>query len=97
MWVHRSGELYKDRPIVVYEYQKGRDHKIPLEFYKDYKGILVTDGLQQYHLVDKLLPDVINANCWAHVRRDLTEAVKAADKKIRILSGSRWRIRHCKK
>lgn len=81
MWVHRSGELYKDRPIVVYEYQKGRDHKIPLEFYKDYKGILVTDGLQQYHLVDKLLPDVINANCWAHVRRDLTEAVKAADKK----------------
>lgn len=96
MWVHRSGELYKDRPIVVYEYQKGRDHKIPLEFYKDYKGILVTDGLQQYHLVDKLLPDVINANCWAHARRDLTEAVKAADKKIRILSGSRWRIRHCK-
>ena len=81
MWVHRSGELYKDRPIVVYEYQKGRDHKIPLEFYKEYKGILVTDGLQQYHLVDKLLPDVINANCWAHVRRDLTEAVKAADKK----------------
>lgn len=62
MWVHRSGELYKDRPIVVYEYQKGRDHKIPLEFYKDYKGILVTDGLQQYHLVDKLLPDVINSN-----------------------------------
>lgn len=81
MWVHRSGELYKDRPIVVYEYQKGRDHKIPLEFYKDYKGILVTDGLQQYHLVDKLLPDVINVNCWAHARRDLTEAVKAADKK----------------
>lgn len=81
MWVHRSGELYKDRPIVVYEYQKGRDHKIPLEFYKDYKGILVTDGLQQYHLVDKLLPNVTNANCWAHARRDLTDAVKAADQK----------------
>lgn len=81
MWVHRSGELYGDRPIVVYEYHKGRDHKIPLEFYKDYKGILVTDGLQQYHLVDKLLPDVTNANCWAHARRDLTDAVKAADKK----------------
>lgn len=25
MWVHRSGELYKERPIVIYEYQKGRD------------------------------------------------------------------------
>ena len=25
MWVHRSGEFYTRRPIVVYEYQKGRD------------------------------------------------------------------------
>ena len=82
MWVHRSGELYKERPIVVYEYHKGRDHKIPLEFYKDYKGVLVTDGLQQYHLIDKLLPDVTNANCWAHARRDFSDAVKAADKKL---------------
>lgn len=81
MWVHRSGELYKDRPIVIYEYHKGRDHKIPLAFYKDYKGVLVTDGLQQYHLIDKLLPDVTNANCWAHARRGFSDAVKAADKK----------------
>ena len=80
MWVHRSGELYPDRPIVIYEYQKGRDHHIPLEFYKDYKGVLVTDGLSQYHLVDKKLPDVVNANCWAHARRDFADAIKAADK-----------------
>ena len=81
MWVHRSGEFYKERPIVIYEYQKGRDHQKPLEFYRDYKGILVTDGLQQYHLVDKKLPDVTNANCWAHARRDFADAVKAMDKK----------------
>ena len=43
---------------MIYEYQKDRDHQKPLEFYRDYKGILVTDGLQQYHLVDKKLPDV---------------------------------------
>lgn len=30
MWVHRSGELYKDKPIVLYEYQKGRNHELPL-------------------------------------------------------------------
>lgn len=58
MWVHRSGEFYTRRPIVIYEYQKGRDHQKPLDFYKDYKGILVTDSLQQYHLVDKKLADV---------------------------------------
>lgn len=81
MWVHRSGEFYKGRPIVIYEYQKGRDHRKPLDFYQDYKGILVTDGLQQYHLVEKKLPDVINANCWAHARRNFADAVKAMDKK----------------
>ena len=80
MWVHRSGELYKERPIVIYEYQKGRNHHIPLEFYKNYKGVLVTDGLSQYHLVEQKLPDVINANCWVHARRDYADAIKAADK-----------------
>lgn len=54
---------------MIYEYQKDRDHQKPLEFYRDYKGILVTDGLQQYHLVDKKLPDVTNANCWAQFGR----------------------------
>lgn len=73
--------FYTRRPIVIYEYQKGRDHQKPLDFYKDYKGILVTDSPQQYHLVDKKLPDVTNANCWAHARRDFADAVKAADKK----------------
>lgn len=81
MWVHRSGELYKSRPIVVYEYHKGRDHSIPLTFYKDYKGVLVTDGLKQYHLLEDKLPDIKNANCWAHARRDFSDAVKAMEKK----------------
>ena len=81
MWVHRSGELFTKKPIVIYEYQKSRDHNIVLEFYRDYRGVLVTDGLAQYHLVEKKLPNVINANCWAHARRIFSDAVKAADKK----------------
>lgn len=64
MWVHRSGEFYRERPIVLFEYQPGRDHRIPLEFYKDFHGILVTDGLSQYHLAEKKLDGVTNANCW---------------------------------
>lgn len=81
MWVHRSGELYKECPIVIYEYHKGRDHSIPLAFYKDYKGVLVTDGLKQYHLLEDKLPAITNANCWAHARRDFSDAVKAMEKK----------------
>lgn len=80
MWVHRSGEFYTERPIVIYEYQKGRNHELPLSFYQDYEGVLVTDGLSQYHLVEKKLPGLTNANCWAHARRDYADAIKIADK-----------------
>lgn len=80
MWVHRSGEFFKEKPIVIYEYQKGRNHELPLAFYQDYKGILVTDSLEQYHLIEKKLPGLTNANCWAHARRDYADAIKAADK-----------------
>ena len=77
MWVHRSGEYYKDRPIVLYEYQKTRHHKHPEEFYRDFKGILVTDGLAQYHLLEDHLEGLTNANCRAHARRDFSDAIKA--------------------
>ena len=77
MWVHRSGELCKDKAIVLYEFQKTRHHTHPLEFYGDYKGVLVTDGLQQYHLVEQKVTGLTNANCWAHARRDLSDACKA--------------------
>ena len=49
--MHRSGELYTEQPIVLYEYQKTRHSDHPKEFYKNYNGILVTDGLEQYHKI----------------------------------------------
>lgn len=80
MWLHRSGEFFRDRQIVLYEYQKTRHHDHPLDFYRDYTGILVTDGLQQYHLVEQKAEGVTNANCWAHARRDFADACKAIGK-----------------
>ncbi len=79
MWVHRSSEFCKDRPIVIYEYQKGRDHELPLSFYQDYRGVLVTDGLQQYQLVEK------NWRGWSMptvgpMRDAIADAVKVAEK-----------------
>lgn len=81
MWVHRSGEFYRDRQIVLFEYQKTRHHEHPENYYRDYKGVLVTDGLQQYHLIEKNLEGVTSANCWAHARRDFSDALKAIGKK----------------
>ena len=34
----------------------------------------------QYHLIEKKLRGLINANCWAHARRDYADAIKTADK-----------------
>ena len=66
--------------MIVYEYQKTRHSDHPKEYYKDFKGILMTDGLEQYHKLAREVEGVINANCWAHARRDFSDAVKAIGK-----------------
>lgn len=80
MWVHRTGEFNRDGQIVLYEYQKTRHHDYPEEFYKDYNGILVTDALQQYHMLEKSNPNITSANCWVHGRRMMVDATKAMKK-----------------
>ena len=80
MWVYRSSELCRGKPIILYEYQKTKYHGHVKEFLKGYHGTLVSDGASQYHLVEKEVPGIINANCWAHARRDFAEACKAMGK-----------------
>ncbi len=41
----------------------------------------MTDELAQYHLFDKKLGGITNANCWAHARRDFSDAIKNASNK----------------
>ena len=53
MWVYRSGFMYPERQIVLYEYQKTRNASHPRNFLKDYTGICVTDGYQVYHTLEK--------------------------------------------
>lgn len=52
MWVYRTGRMYTERQIVLYEYQKTRNTSHPREFLKDFKGICVTDGYQVYHTIE---------------------------------------------
>ena len=52
MWVYRSGHLYKDKQIVLYEYQLTRNTSHPREFLRGYNGICVTDGYQVYHTLE---------------------------------------------
>jgi len=80
MWVHITGELSPGPKIVVYEYQKTRHSDHPKEYYKEFQGILMTDGLEQYHKIARELKGLTNANCWTHARRDYVDAIKAIGK-----------------
>ena len=80
MWVYRTGRMYTDRQIVLYEYQKTRNASHPREFLKDFSGICVTDGYQVYHTVENEREDLKIAGCWSHARRRFDEAVKALPK-----------------
>ena len=80
MWVYRSGHLYQDRQIVLYEYQQTRNASHPREFLKGYDGICVTDGYQVYHTLEKELEELTIAGCWMHCRRRFDEALKLIPK-----------------
>ena len=80
MWVHLTGELSPVPKIIIYEYQKTRHSDHPKEYYKDFAGFLMTDGLEQYHKLERDLEGVTNANCMAHARRHFANAIKALGK-----------------
>ena len=80
MWVYRTGRMYTECQIVLYEYQKTRNASHPREFLKDFSGVCVTDGYQVYHTIESEREDLRIAGCWSHARRRFDEAVKALPK-----------------
>ena len=78
MWVYRSGHMYPDKQIILYEYQKTRKASHPREFLKDYSGVCVCDGYQVYHTVEKEIEELTIAGCWVHAGRRFDEAQKVA-------------------
>lgn len=83
MWVYRSGFMYKEHQIVLYEYQKTRNASHPMKFLKGYDGICVTDGYQVYHTAEKQLDTLTIAGCWVHCRRKFDEAQTVVPKEHR--------------
>ncbi len=81
MWVYRNGKYSDDKPVILYDYQATRKTEHPAEFLKDFSGVLVTDGYQVYHTLEKHRADLTVAGCWVHAKRKLSEIVKALDSK----------------
>lgn len=80
MWVYRSGHIYTDKQIVLYDYHKTRNSSHPREFLSNYSGICVTDGYQVYHTIKKECEDLQIAGCWVHARRKFDEALTVIPK-----------------
>ena len=83
VWVYRSGFMYPEKQIILYEYQKTRNASHPREFLKDYSGICVTDGYQVYHILEKEKEDLKIAGCWVHCRRKFHDALEVIPKDLR--------------
>lgn len=81
MWGYRTGRMQKDRPVILYEYQKARKAHHPREFLKSFDSVVVTDGYEVYHKLAPERQELKIAGCWSHVRRRFAQAVQAADKK----------------
>lgn len=67
MWVYHTGPEHGSPPVYLYQYSPTRKTENPRNFLKGYCGILVTDGYQVYHALEKECGgDLKVAGCWAH-------------------------------
>ena len=64
---------------VVFDFEMTRGREVPQKFFKNYGGILHTDGYVAYEK-DVGNKDVIRACCWAHARRRFIDALKVQAK-----------------
>ena len=64
---------------VVFDFEMTRSKKVAKEFFKDYGGILHTDGYVAYEK-DIGTKDLIHACCLAHARRGFVDAIKVQTK-----------------
>jgi len=64
---------------VIFDFEMTRGREVPQQFFKNYGGILHTDGYVAYEK-DVGNKDVIRACCWAHARRRFIDALKVQTK-----------------
>ena len=76
LWVYRS-QADVPHPVVVFDYARNRKGEHPRRFLGDWRGILQTDDYGGYDATYRT-GQVIEAACWAHVRRHFYDVNEAA-------------------
>ena len=69
MWVYRTGNDEK-APIVIYDYQPSRNGDNAVNFLKDFRGYVHSDGFSGYNKLE----GVTRCGCLIHIRRNFVEA-----------------------
>lgn len=79
MWLYRTtGQL--GSPVILYDYQTGRNHERPETFLSGFSGYLQCDGFSAYKALSNKQPDIVLVGCLAHVRRKFKEALDVIPK-----------------
>ena len=87
MFVYRTSEHCKEKPVILYQYGKTRSKSNIQKFLRGFSGILVSDAFSGYKSLDKNDENIRSAFCWAHARRDYTDALKALKGDAKELAG----------
>lgn len=91
MWMYRTGK-YESTPIILFDYEPGRNGEYAKDFLKGYKGYLHVDGYAGYNKV----PNVTIVGCLAHARRKYDEALIAIkDEKSKSHTESKRGLEYC--
>ena len=78
MWVFRAER--EGRPLIYYQYDPTRSHKVPEAFLEGYKGTVQSDGYSGYSFLDKI-EEIRHIVCWAHARRKFMDVLNAKGSK----------------
>lgn len=70
MWLYRTGNDGKP-PVIIYDYQPSRSGDCAVEYLRDFKGFVHSDGYSGYNK----LSGITRVGCWAHLRRKFVEAI----------------------
>lgn len=91
MWLYKFPD--KDRPIIIYDYQRTRSGSCPQKFLSGFSGYLQTDGYAGYNKVESTK----RIYCLAHIRRKFHEIIVNLDEEALKTSRAVIGFNYCAK
>jgi len=92
MWLYRSGKD-GNPPIIIYDYKSSRSGDCAVEYLKDFKGYVHSDGYSGYNK----LSGITRCGCWAHLRRKFVEALPPKKQSAKYVTASEIGRNYCDK